>query len=152
MLEIKENQELNIANVLNYKGKVKQAELENVGKEMESYIQKAGAKRVGNPTTATYAVEGDMIDIELLMPIDKSIDSTDKFVFKNQIKIVNAVVACYKGHPLGLQEACNQLNQYIVEHKLQPITVGYNVTKKTDMLDPENTKVDVYVGISPNIL
>ena len=152
MLEIKENQELNVANVLSYKGKVKQAELENVGKEMESYIQKAGAKRVGNPTTATYAVEGDMIDIELLMPIDKSIDSTDKFVFKNQIKIVNAVVACYKGHPLGLQEACNQLNQYIVEHKLQPITVGYNVTKKTDMLDPENTEVDVYVGISPNIL
>lgn len=130
MLEIKENQELNVANVLSYKGKVKQAELENVGKEMESYIQKAGAKRVGNPTTATYAVEGDMIDIELLMPIDKSIDSTDKFVFKNQIKIVNAVVACYKGHPMGLQEACNQVNQYIVEHKLQPITVGYNVTKK----------------------
>lgn len=129
MLEIKENQELNVANVLSYKGKVKQAELENVGKEMESYIQKAGAKRVGNPTTATYAVEGDMIDIELLMPIDKSIDSTDKFVFKNQIKIVNAVVACYKGHPMGLQEACNQVNQYIVEHKLQPITVGYNVTK-----------------------
>ena len=152
MLEIKENQELNVANVLSYKGKVKQAELENVGKEMESYIQKAGAKRVGNPTTATYAVEGDMIDIELLMPIDKSIDSTDKFVFKNQIKIVNAVVACYKGHPLGLQEACNQLNQYIVEHKLQPITVGYNVTKKTDMLSPENTEIDVYVGISPNVL
>ena len=152
MLEIKENQELNVANVLSYKGKVKQAELENVGKEMESYIQKAGAKRVGNPTTATYAVEGDMIDIELLMPIDKSIDSTDKFVFKNQIKIVNAVVACYKGHPLGLQEACNQLNQYIVEHKLQPITVGYNITKKMDMLNPEKTEIDVYVGISPNIL
>ena len=152
MLEIKENQELNVANVLSYKGKVKQAELENVGKEMESYIQKAGAKRVGNPTTATYAVEGDMIDIELLMPIDRSIDSTDKFVFKNQIKIVNAVVACYKGHPMGLQEACNQVNQYIVEHKLQPITVGYNVTKKPDMLSPENTEIDVYVGIIPNIL
>ena len=86
------------------------------------------------------------------MPIDRSIASTDRFVFKNQIKIVNAVVACYKGHPMGLQEACNQLNQYIVEHKLQPITVGYNVTKKTDILNPENTEIDVYVGISPNVL
>ena len=152
MLEIKENQELNVANVLSYKGKVKQAELENVGKEMESYIQNVGAKRVGNPIVATYAIEGATVDIELLMPIDKSIDSTDKFVFKNQIKIVNAVVACYKGHPMGLQEACNQVNQYIVEHKLQPITVGYNVTKKTDMLSPENTEIDVYVGISPNVL
>ena len=49
MLEIKENQELNVANLLSYRGKVKQAEVENVGKEMESYILKAGAKCVGNP-------------------------------------------------------------------------------------------------------
>lgn len=152
MLEIKENQELNVTNVLSYRGKIKQAELENIGKEMESYIQNAGAKRLGNPITATYAVEGNKLDIELLMPIDKSIDSTDKFAFKNYIKIINAVVASYKGRPIGLQEACNQLNQYIMEHKLQPKTVGYNVTKKTDMLNPENTEIDVYVGISPNIL
>ena len=152
MLEIKENQELNIANLLSYRGKVKQTELENIGKEMESYIQSLGAKRVGNPITAIYVAIGDEIDIELLVPIDKGIDSTDKFVFKNQIKIVNAVVASYVGHPIGLQEACNQLNQYIMEHELQPITVGYNVTKKTDMLNPENTEIDVYVGISPNIL
>ena len=152
MLEIKENQELNVANVLSYKGKVKQAELENVGKEMESYIQNVGAKRVGNPIVATYAIEGATVDVELLMPIDMIINSKDKFVFKNQIKIVNAVVAAYKGHPIGLQDTCNQLNQYIMEHKLQPVTVGYNVTKKTDMLNPENTEIDVYVGISPNIL
>ena len=152
MLEIKENQELNVTNLLSYRGKLKQTELENIGKEMVSYIQSAGAKRVGNPITATYELEGDEIDIELLMPIDKSIESMDKFDFKNQIKIVNAVVASYIGHPMGVQDACNQLNQYIMERRLQPITVGYNVTKKTDMLNPENTEIDVYVGISPNIL
>lgn len=54
MLEIKENQELNVTNLLSYRGKLKQTELENIGKEMESYIQSAGAKRVGNPITATY--------------------------------------------------------------------------------------------------
>lgn len=152
MIEIKENQELDIDNVLSYRGKVRQAELEGIGKEMEIYIQNSGVERAGNPVTATYGVEGDEIDIELLMPIDKKIDSTDTFLFKNKIKIVNAVNMCYKGHPIGLQEACNQLNQYILEHKLQPVTVGYNVTKKTDMLNPENTEIDVYVGISPNIL
>lgn len=152
MLEIKENQELFIVNLLSYRGKVNQINLENVGKEMEIYIKNAGAQRVGNPTTATYLVEDDIIDIELLIPIDKKIDSTDKFIFKDQIKIVNAVVACYKGHSRGVQEVCNQLNEYIMEHKLQPITVGYNVTRKMDMLRPENTEIDVYVGISPNIL
>lgn len=152
MIKIKENQELNVSNLLSYRGKVRQLELESIGKEMENYIHKAGAKRVGNPITATYAIEGDAIDVELLMPIDMIINSKDNFVFKSQIKIVNAVVAAYKGHPIGLQDACNQLNQYIVEHKLQPITVGYNVTKKTDMLNPDNTEIDVYVGISTNIL
>ncbi len=39
-----------------------------------------------------------------------------------------------------------------MEHKLQPITIGYNVTKKIDMSNSENTEIDVYVGISPNIL
>ena len=152
MIEIKEKQELNVVNVFCYRGKVKQAELENIRKDMESYIQQAGATCKGTPITATYAVEGDTIDIEIIIPIDKSIDSVEGFVFKNQIKIVNAVVASFKGHPVGLQEACNQLNRYIFEHKLQPITVGYNVTKKTDMVNPENTEVDIYVGMNPNIL
>lgn len=83
MLEIKENQELNVINVLSCRGKVKQAELENVGKEMGNYIQNAGAKRVGNPITATYAIEGDTTDAELLMPTNMRLGSVDKFVFKN---------------------------------------------------------------------
>jgi hypothetical protein len=152
MIEIKENQELNIDNLLSYRGKIKQEEIERIGIEMENYVQKADAKRVGNPITATYAVEGDNIDIELILPIDKRVESTDKFIFKNKIKIVNAIVAEYKGNPIGLQEACNQLNQYIIEHGLQPITVGYNVTKKIDMINPANAEIDVFVGISQNIL
>lgn len=152
MLDIKENQELNVANILSFKGRIKQTDFETIGTEMELYIHNSGANRTGNPITATYGIENDAIEVELLMPIDKSIASTDRFVFKNQIKIVNAVVACYKGNPMGLQEACNKLNRYITEHGLQPITVGYNVTKKTDMLNPDNTEIDVYVGISPNIL
>ena len=45
MLEIKENQKLNIMNVFSYRGKVRQIEIENIGKEMEVYIQNAGVKR-----------------------------------------------------------------------------------------------------------
>ncbi len=51
------------------------------------------------------------MDVEIFMPLDKSIKSTDKYVFKIQIKIVNAIVASYKGHPIGLQDTCNRLNQ-----------------------------------------
>ncbi len=49
------------------------------------------------------------------MPIDVSVDSSDKFVLKNKIKIVNAVVVAFKGHPMRLQDACGRLNQYIAD-------------------------------------
>ena len=35
MLEIKENQELNVTNILSFRVKIKQSELEWIGKEME---------------------------------------------------------------------------------------------------------------------
>ena len=57
------------------------------------------------------------------------------------------MVASYKGRPIGLQEACNQLHQYIMEHKLPPTTVGYNVTQKTAMLNPENTETVSYTHL-----
>ena len=152
MIEIKEKQDLQINNLICFRGKIKQSELESVGNDMEIYIRNAGAKRVGYPITTTFAVEGDTMDVEMLIPIDKCIASNGKFVFKDQIKIVNAMLACYKGNPSGLQDVFSQLNQYITEHKLQSITTGYNITRKFDVLNPEIAEIDVYVGISPNIL
>ena len=152
MLEIRENEQLTIKNVVSYRTKVKQEEMGKVGKAVEQYILELGAIRVGNPITTTYSVDGMMIDIEILMPIDKIVETKGDYVFKKEFKIVNAVVVSYRGNPSRLQEACDVLNNYIIENGLQPITTGYNVTKRLDMLNLENTEIDVYVGINPNIL
>lgn len=152
MIEIKEKQELKVANLLSFRGKVSQAELEFISKDMQDTIATLGAKQVGSAITVTFAVEDRIIDIEILVPIDKPIESEDKYLFKEQLHIVNAVVAVYKGHPAGVQQAVESLNQYITDNQLQPITVGYSVTKRMDMLTPENTEIEVYVGINPNIL
>lgn len=152
MIEIKEKQELNVTNLLSFRGKVSQVELESISKDMQDAIEKLGAKPVGSAITATFAIENGTIDMEMLVPIDKSVESVGKYEYKERLHIVNAVKASYKGHPMGLQDVINQLNQYMIDSRLQPITVGYNVTKKMDMLTPENTEVEVYVGINPNVL
>lgn len=152
MIEIKEKQELNVTNLLSFRGKVSQAELESISKDMQNVITMHGAKPVGSAITATFAVENGMIDIEILVPIDKPLEGVGKYTFKERLHIVNAVVAVYKGHPAGLQEAIENLNRYMVDRGMQPITVGYNVTKRMDMLAPENTRIETYVGINPNIL
>ena len=152
MIEIKEKQELNVKNLLSFRGKVSQAELEAISRDMQNVITTQGAKAVGSAITATFAMENGMLDIEILVPVDKPMESVGKYEYKERLHIVNAVKASYKGHPMGLQDVINQLNQYMIDSRLQPITVGYNVTKKMDMLTPENTEVEVYVGINPNVL
>ena len=152
MLEIVQNQELNKEKLLSYRGRIRQTELEAVGKDMESYIRNNGANRIGDPITVTYGVDNDIVDVELLLQVDCIIPSSDKYVFKDRIRIVNALVGIYKGNPVGLQESVVQLNKFITEHKLQPITVGYNVTKNVDVQNPDNTEINIYVGINPNIL
>ena len=119
---------------------------------MELQVKTSGAERVGYPITVTYGIEGDLIDVEVLLPINKRVPSTGKYVFKEKLLITNALMVKHVGNPAGLQAACNELNSYIMENKLVPITAGYNVTRKVDMLNPNNAEIDVYVGISPNIL
>lgn len=152
MIEIKEKQELNVTNLLSFRGKVSQAELEIISKDMQDKLASVGAKQLGNAITATFAMESGFIDVEVLVPIDKPVENMGKYVYKEQLHIVNAVMVAYKGHPVGLQRAVEQLNQYMINNKLQPITVGYNVTKKMDMLLLDNTEIEVYVGANPNIL
>lgn len=152
MSEIKRNQELEVNNILSFRGKVKPQELDAIVKDMELKMKDTGVERVGNPITATYAMDKEGVDVEVLLPINKSMGNIGIYKFKERIKIVNAVLLSYKGNPVGLQNACNELNQYIVDNQLQPITVGYNITKHIDIINVENTEIDVYVGINPNIL
>lgn len=154
MAEILEEQTLEIENVLSFRGEIKQEDLETVGKDMEEKIVLAGAVSSGNPITVTYGVENDIFDIEILLPVNKNpgIRNIGKYIFKDKIKIVNAVVAKHKGSLSKLQDTCRQLNQYILDKGLIPITAGYNVTNKINPVNEDSTEVDVYVGISPNIL
>lgn len=152
MYKIIEKQELNIYNLCCFRGKVTRQELQNIGLEMEKYIETCGGKKVGNPVSATYGIDGDLVDIELLIPIDKPIQSNGRYIYKEQLKLTNALMADYKGNPTMLSEAGNALNDYMVKNKLQPITVGYNVSKNIDVLDPDSAEIEIYVGINPNIL
>lgn len=152
MKEIKLNQELEVNNLLSFRGKVKPHELDSIIKDMEQKIKDANVERFGNPITATYTMNTDGVEIEILLPINQKMECVGDYRFKEKIRITNAVLLSYKGNPAGLQNACNELNQYMVENKLQPITVGYNITKHMDPNNVEDTEIDVYVGISPNIL
>jgi effector-binding domain-containing protein len=68
--------------------------------------------------------------------------------------MTNAVAIRHVGNPAGLEKTVNELLAYIQQKGLQPITAAYNVTVKEARtpLEVEEMVVDVYIGISPNVL
>lgn len=156
MCEIIEGQQLEVDNLLSYRGKILQSELSQILLEMKNYVEEQGVSVNGNPITATFGVineDGQMkIEIEALVPVEAGVIGNSKFCFKSKLKIVNAVVVKHVGDPGKLQISCDELNQYIIKNNLIPITVGYNVTKNVNMMNLKDTEIDVYVGINPNIL
>lgn len=154
MVEIKTGKELLLENVLSFRGIVNQEEMQQTGADMENVMKESGIRRKGAPVTATYEVKDGKVDIEILIPAEGDLSQINnrKYKVKKKVRIVNAVVACYVGNPNGIQEAYDELNKYIADNGLQAITVGYAVTGKINYMEIDNTEVDIYVGINPNIL
>lgn len=157
-MEILKSQTLEMKNVLSYRGKVTQQEFALKSQEIQTIIEKSGAAKDGNIATTTYAVEqtesGQVMDVEILVPLDRKIEVPQGYTLKDELLITNALKISHRGNPALLQNAANELNSYIVSNGLVPITTGYNVTVKEakDPSEIDSMEVDIYVGISPNKL
>ena len=157
-MEIKENMTLQMKNVLSYRGKMSQQDMMKKSQEIEQVMKEMGVVKAGPSATTTFSVEqgssGPIMDIEILIPIDKEIKAPVEYTFKPEIRLVNALMITHIGNPAGLENTLNELNAYIQKHKLPPITTGYNVTTKEPKAREEldTMEIDIYVGISPNIL
>ena len=157
-MTITENNTLEMKNVVSFRGKVTQQKMEEVMRNFENLIQENKACKTWPTVTVTYAVENEfgqsVMDIEVLIPLDKKIATYSDFKFKPLFRLNNAVKIRHEGNPAMLQNSANELMQYINSHDLMPITAGYNVTVRepASQNDVDNMIVDMYVGVCDNIL
>ena len=95
-----------------------------------------------------------MLDVEILIPLDKEISVSAPYMIKPVFRLRNAVKIRHKGNPALMQNTANELMEYIKNKGLMPITAGYNVTvqEPTSPTDVDSLIVDIYVGVSDNIL
>ncbi|PWJ09666.1 AraC family transcriptional regulator [Ruminococcus flavefaciens] len=158
MHEITENVVLEMTNVLSFRGKVTQQQLNEISKEIETLIKSNNAHKKGGSVSATYAVDTTgtipLIDMELLIPLDKDFPVNEPYRFKPVFKLKNAIKIRHEGSPVYLQNTANELMRYISEHGYTPATAGYNVTVKepANQADINNMIVDIYIGVNDNIL
>jgi len=103
MCKINFNQTFEMDNVLTFRGKMTQAELNSVMNNIGKIIKESGASKNGCVVTSTFAIEAvnnqQVMDIEILVPLDKKITVPDGYVFKNQFRLTNAVKIRHVGSP-----------------------------------------------------
>ena len=157
-MTVTEHQTLEMHNVLSYRAKMTQQELRAKSLEIEKLLKDTGAKKVAPTATTTFSIEqsvnGPVMDTEILLPLDREIETPAGFTWKPHFLLTNALKITHTGNPAGLERSAGELNRFIIQNKLVPISTGYNVTVKEAKTPQEldQMMIDVYVGISPNKL
>jgi effector-binding domain-containing protein len=157
-MEITENCTLKMENVLSFRRKMTQTQIAEQMKKIGEILSNTGAKKNGAVTTATFAIESNnpspILDIEILVPLDREITVPDGYSLKHQFCLTNAIKLRHMGNPATLQTSVNELSAYMEKKRQTPITVGYNVTIKdaASQQELDSMIVDIYVGVSPNQL
>lgn len=156
MIEL--NQTYEMSNVISYRAKMTQQEVNDTMNRLGAFIKDNGLTKSGCVTTTTFSVENvsgtQLMDIEILCPVDKVCDVPQGFTFKPEFKLNNAAKITHNGNPANMQESVNELIGYLNQKKLTPITSLYNVTVNEPKSPPDigSMVVDMYVGVSNNIL
>lgn len=157
-MEILTKQTYEMKNVISYRAKMTQKEMNSAMNRLMTLINDNGLTQSGYITTSTFSIEKvgstELIDIEILCPVDKICRLPQEYTFKPVFRLVNAVKITNKGDPANLQTTADLLISYINENNLTPITSMYNVTVRgpKSPADIDNMVVDMYIGVSDNIL
>ncbi|MGH4119274.1 transcriptional regulator [Clostridium sp.] len=154
---IVEKQELKLNSLISLRKNMTQQEIPSEMTKLQLYLKSVGANKVGPSISTTFNVVQAVIpimDMEILIPIDKEIGGTPEYKVKKEFLITNAIKIIHKGNPMMLQNTINEINAYMQLNNLQPITSAYNVAIQDakDLSDIDNVEIHIYVGINPNKL
>ncbi|MDF2870920.1 MAG: AraC family transcriptional regulator [Anaerocolumna sp.] len=145
------NQKYEISDLISYSGRFTATEFQKKIIEMVNNYKDIALRSGEYMITVTKSVEfvnGEQVmDVEILLPVNCRITATHPYRFKDKLRLTNALLVNVTKLSY-LQETLEQVDSYIMEHKLKPITSAYLVQTKRDNL----AVIDIYVGINPNIL
>ncbi len=145
------NKEIEVNNLISQSGKFSMDEFQKVIQDMimnyKDYADSSNEYMI-TTTKVLEIVEGKQIlDVEVLLPISYRISVEKPYIFKEKIKITNALYAKVENVD-NINEAMNEVNQYIVSNGLQPITSAYVIQTKQE----DRPMAEIYIGLNPNIL
>lgn len=155
-MHIFKNQILQFENVLSYRTKLPISDLNRMIRFIQKNTDALNLKICGQIAATVHekkTISGTQVsDIEFLIPIDRKIKESSAFKFKPVFKLVNAVKLRHEGSMSGIECSERILDDYISQNDLQPVTQIYYLFIQSTEYDNKDNIVDIYKGISENIL
>ncbi|MDR3238733.1 MAG: hypothetical protein LBT44_01420 [Clostridiales bacterium] len=152
---IQEHQTLHVTNLISVRKTLTQAEVPPIIEKLAQYIKTYNADKAGYLISTTFCVDQQTqkMDTIFYLPINKEIPSSEDFVFKPHLYLINCVMIKYKGNPQNMQPAVDGLTRHVQQNNLVPISTLYSVNQNEILRqeDLDKFEVDIYMSISPNI-
>lgn len=151
--EIKSNQSLFLKNVLHIRKQVSQNNSFLISNEIDNFIEKNGVKKDGNTVTVTHNViveNGEQVfDLEMMIPLDKKIESFNEFNFLSEFSLTNALKVRIEGNPQQMQSAVQIMSEYVKNKNLKVTTPLYVVTMKESKINDyiDDMITELYIGV-----
>jgi len=150
-MEVYKDMSFTATNVVRFMGTVPNSELGDVIERMTSHIESNGARRLGKLITITHVLylETKVSDMEIFMPIDRVIPTTQDFTFMPKFELVNCMMTKHKGHPCLLPVTYTKLYRAIENFGLKAEPPFYNVFDEWEngIWDLDECEVEVYVAV-----
>jgi effector-binding domain-containing protein len=95
------------------------------------------------------------IKVDIYIPLNKAPETSIKnYILKSKVYLTNAIKTRHEGDLFSIQNSIRHLEQYIEKKNLKQITNNYNMIMLglDDKADSQNSIVDIYIGVSSNVL
>lgn len=139
--------------VASYREKINSLSINEKVTEFIEKLKESGVHQNSPIISTTHGVdlidEEQILDIEFLVAIDRELDLVEPYKFKKAFQLVNAVSKRYVGNPLYIEEAVNEMLEFIQKNQMQQIAPLYNLNISNDSQD--TATIDLYIPVNPNI-
>lgn len=150
-----DRQFIDIENVLSYKTTVDVTKLGSligyVRRNADALEQEVNGKIIFTAFESIGDMSRKVLDVEILLPVNKPFKSTDRYVFKPKFKLVNAISARFCGLRTGITSINAEMTRYLAANNLSAISNIYYVDANSrDNADDEI--FDAYVSVNENVV
>lgn len=155
--KIENEKSIRFENLMSLRKKMDSNQVNSEIIKIAKFLDSNGINKNGPMITATFGeevVDGKhIVDMEILVPIDRKVSLPKPYVFKELFHLVHAVYARNVGDIKNLEKMYYDLQKYIEDNLLQRITAVYLVHVNDEyVMHGEIPIIDVYIGVNPSIL